>query len=49
VGDVAALADAMEAALLVPDDPQLARARAADFAPATIARKYRRLLLSDHA
>lgn len=45
VGDIAALAESMEAALAMPDVPDLARARAAAFAPAAIALKYRALLL----
>lgn len=45
VGDVAALAAAMGEALATPDEPTAARARAAVFAPASIAARYRALLL----
>jgi glycosyltransferase involved in cell wall biosynthesis len=45
VGDVDGLTEAMREALAHPDDPATARARAAAFAPAGIARKYRQLLL----
>jgi glycosyltransferase involved in cell wall biosynthesis len=40
---------AMAAALAAPDDPAAARARAAAFAPAPIAQRYRKLLLGDQA
>lgn len=45
VGDAEALAQAMGAALDRPDDPAACVARAADFAPAPIAQRYRSLLL----
>lgn len=49
VGDAAGLAAAMTAALATPDDPAAARARAAAFAPAPIAGRYRALLLGASA
>jgi glycosyltransferase involved in cell wall biosynthesis len=45
VGDAAALAEGIEAALATPDDPAAARRRAADFAPPRIAARYREILL----
>ncbi|SFG20594.1 Glycosyltransferase involved in cell wall bisynthesis [Novosphingobium sp. CF614] len=45
VGDAAAMAEAIISALAAPDDPAAARSRAAAFAPAPIARRYRALLL----
>jgi glycosyltransferase involved in cell wall biosynthesis len=45
VGAVLELAQAMQAALAQPDDPAKARARAAAFAPGSIAAAYRQLLL----
>jgi glycosyltransferase involved in cell wall biosynthesis len=49
VGDAAALADAIDAALAEPDDPSAARARAAAFEPTQIAHRYRALLLGTPA
>lgn len=45
VGDAEALAAAMTAALDMPDDPAIARARAAFFDPKVIAKRYRELLV----
>jgi glycosyltransferase involved in cell wall biosynthesis len=47
VGDAAALADGIEAALTRPADPVAAKARAVAYAPAPIAARYRALLLAD--
>jgi glycosyltransferase involved in cell wall biosynthesis len=44
VGDAAALANAMAAALQAPDDPAAACARAAAFAPGPVAERYRAVL-----
>jgi glycosyltransferase involved in cell wall biosynthesis len=45
VGDIEALATTMTAALARPDDPAIARARAAFFEPKAIAELYRALLI----
>ncbi|WBO20816.1 glycosyltransferase [Sphingomonas abietis] len=47
VGDAAALAAAMTSALDAPDAPDAARTRAEAFAPQSITRRYRALLLGD--
>ncbi len=44
VGDVVALSRAIEEALAAPVDPQMLRARAADFAPEKVARQYLEVL-----